>query len=91
VPQEQELQAQLNKLQPDFTGEEARNLQQLLSSPLVRRYFQAQLNMAVNDFLMNEAETSEQEYKLLARFKKLKGIQYVYAFLLNNFKPEVKP
>jgi hypothetical protein len=47
--------------------------------------------MAVNDFLMNEAETSEQEYKLLARFKKLKGIQYVYAFLLNNFKPEVKP
>lgn len=93
MPQEQqepELLAELDKLRPVFSEEEATTLKQLLSSPLVRRYFTSQFNYAINDFLENEAETPEQEKKLIARFQKLKGVQYVYTFLLNNFRPEVK-
>lgn len=89
-PQEPELLAELDKLRPVFSEEEATTLKQLLSSPLVRRYFISQFNYAINDFLENEVETSEQKEKFIARFQKLKGIQYVYTFLLNNFRPEVK-
>jgi hypothetical protein len=89
--QEPELLAELDKLIPAFSEEEANTLRQFLSSYIVRRYFAAQFNYAVNDFMQNESETPEQEQKLLARYKKLKGVQYVFTFLLNNFRPEAKP
>lgn len=88
--QEQPLLVQLDKLQPLFTEEEVDSVRRILSSPLVKRYFVAQLNSAVNDFLANEAETLEQKEKLTARFLKMKGVQYVCTFMVNNFREEQK-
>lgn len=82
------LLVQLDKLTPAFTEEEAKNLKQILANPLVKRFFLAQFNTAVADFLVNEADTDEQKQKLTSRFLKMKGVQYVCTFILNNFQEE---
>lgn len=79
-----------NAVNESFSEEEVQNLTKLLGNQLVRRYLRSVLATSVQEFLVNEAETIEQEQKLLARYKKLKGIQYMCTFLLNHFQ-ETKP
>lgn len=86
MEQEQPLLLQLDQLDLRLDPKEEEALRNMLSHPLFRRYLLAQFNTAANDFLTNEAETPEQEKKLLARFQKLKGVQYMCTYILNNFQ-----
>jgi len=92
--QEELLNLLLPHQLPDLTPPDIEIITQSLSHPAVRKYLQHIFHTSVTEFIKNEIETEEQMRKAALRFNKLKGIQYLCVFLLNNFqgkKVEAKP
>lgn len=82
-----------NWLQSVLTPEEEKAVKLQLSNPLFQKYLKILYYHSIQEVALNEAETPEQIQKLVTRFNKLKGIQYIITFLLSNFeesKKEVK-
>lgn len=87
--EQQELHQLLLKAEENLSKEESDFVKNTLGSPPIQKYFRHLLLHSALEIMVNEAETSEQKEKLLSRFQKLKGIQYVCHFVINNFRKEI--
>lgn len=74
---------------PNLTESEQENIENILANPDIRKYLRVIYGKSVEAFLLeNEVKSEADEKALVSYFNKLKGIEYLCTFLLNNFSPE---
>ncbi len=81
---------QLPEELPSISKTEQDYLKETLSNPAVQKYFRTLHFNALRDLADNEVTSKADEEKLAYRFMKLKGIQMVCLFIINNFGKENK-
>jgi hypothetical protein len=81
---EHPLLPSLEETLKSFSAPEQERVKTAMADPAVRKFLQILNYNALADLSKNDAETPEQQAKLLMRFHKLKGILHVVNFLINS-------